>query len=537
MIYIQSFKNYDEFQKLFSVVEHGNGVKSRKNKILLGCLKDRRFIHWWLQFRDEYAKRTVEEDKSLDILQCTNMMQLKSFVKEIIHRYASLDTYWNRADFHEHKSILAGSWIMYSSRMQANQDGLCADGDTKSVRYINLDTNRIYKMKAGKFITKCIEEQHATSIMPEQAKRWIGEEFARDWEAYAEEKIGNADNLTLCVGSSTSDFEDIYNGELCEGDFGSCMEDNDQFYFYTNSVDASAAYLRNADGNIVARCVIFNDVHDDEGNSYRLAERQYTTDEQEVLKQILVNKLIEAGRIDGYKKVGVDCHDNRNFISVSGESLRDKKFRIHCNLDDDDTLSYQDSFKYYNFNTKTAYNYPEEGYTDELDETDDTFKRSHKGEEWSEIEQEYIPCDQAEWDEYNGSYVSVEYSSDAIFHGRTIRLSDYRTNDFCWSDHENCYIYEDECYYVESHDDYYLDNDVVEDIHGDNQLAEECVWSNYECAYIPENEASYSKVYEDFLFKKTASYSKLLDDVFYDGEDKDMAEETYRKEHALMCIA
>ena len=314
MIYIQSFKNYDEFQKLFSVVEHGNGVKSRKNKILLGCLKDRRFIHWWLQFRDEYAKRTVEEDKSLDILQCTNMMQLKSFVKEIIHRYASLDTYWNRADFHEHKSILAGSWIMYSSRMQAYQDGLCADGDTKSVRYVNLDTDRIYKMKAGKFITKCIEEQHATSIMPEQAKRWIGEEFARDWEAYAEEKIGDAGNLTLCVGSSTSDFKDIYNGELCEGNFGSCMEDNDQFYFYTNAVDASAACLENADGYIVARCVIFNDVHDDEGNSYRLAERQYTTDEQEVLKQILVNKLIEAGRIDGYKKVGVDCHDNRNFI-------------------------------------------------------------------------------------------------------------------------------------------------------------------------------------------------------------------------------
>lgn len=34
MIYIKSFKNYEEFKVLFGVVEHGNGVKSRKNKIL-----------------------------------------------------------------------------------------------------------------------------------------------------------------------------------------------------------------------------------------------------------------------------------------------------------------------------------------------------------------------------------------------------------------------------------------------------------------------------------------------------------------------
>lgn len=31
MIYIKSFKNYEEFKKLFAIVEHGNGAKSRKN--------------------------------------------------------------------------------------------------------------------------------------------------------------------------------------------------------------------------------------------------------------------------------------------------------------------------------------------------------------------------------------------------------------------------------------------------------------------------------------------------------------------------
>lgn len=33
------FKNYQEFKELFGMTEHGNGVKSRKNRILLSYLK------------------------------------------------------------------------------------------------------------------------------------------------------------------------------------------------------------------------------------------------------------------------------------------------------------------------------------------------------------------------------------------------------------------------------------------------------------------------------------------------------------------
>ena len=32
---IQSFKNAQEFQELFGIQEHNNGVKNRRNKILL----------------------------------------------------------------------------------------------------------------------------------------------------------------------------------------------------------------------------------------------------------------------------------------------------------------------------------------------------------------------------------------------------------------------------------------------------------------------------------------------------------------------
>ena len=38
MYRIKSFSNAQEFQELFGVQEHGNGVKSRKNKILHSLL-------------------------------------------------------------------------------------------------------------------------------------------------------------------------------------------------------------------------------------------------------------------------------------------------------------------------------------------------------------------------------------------------------------------------------------------------------------------------------------------------------------------
>ena len=38
-----NFNNYEEFKELFGLVKHGNGVKSRKNKILLSFIKTGNF--------------------------------------------------------------------------------------------------------------------------------------------------------------------------------------------------------------------------------------------------------------------------------------------------------------------------------------------------------------------------------------------------------------------------------------------------------------------------------------------------------------
>ena len=135
------------------------------------------------------------------------------------------------------------------------------------------------------------------------------------------------------------------------------MVDRKLHYFYTNSVDASAAYLINEEGKVTARCVIYNRVTDQNGKIWRLAERQYATDENNTLKRALIDALIKGGHIDGYKKVGAGCGDSRAFVDLEENSLSDRKFRIECDLDYDDTLSYQDSFKWYNQSGRTADNY------------------------------------------------------------------------------------------------------------------------------------------------------------------------------------
>ena len=119
-------------------------------------------------------------------------------------------------------------------------------------------------------------------------------------------------------------FERIYSSECCEGDFCSCMVDKGYHGFYENSVNASAAYLENEEGKVIARCIIYNEVEDQDGKIWRLAERQYSSGNSEILKRALVDALVKENHIDGYKKVGAGCHEARNFVDVEGNSLSDK---------------------------------------------------------------------------------------------------------------------------------------------------------------------------------------------------------------------
>ena len=545
MIYIKSFKNYEEFKVLFGVVEHGNGVKSRKNKILLACLKDRKLLHWWLSFKDS-CDRTHREYlyENWDYLRATSMDDLKHFAMKMMNRFVYNDVCGMDVPYY----CIAFNdlpYKFYSSSMRLDGfNGICADGDSKAVRYENVEREKVFKMKAGKFITRCIEECRITrDYMPEQLKRWIGEEFAREWQVFAEQR--STDRFTLHVDDN---FKDIYDSGRCYGDFGSCMTDKDQHTFYRDAIKAKAAYITDEHGWIVARCIVYTDVIDENGNHYRLAERQYATAQDDVLKQIL----IKAGEIDGYKRVGVDCHDNKNFVRNDGSSMRDLVLHIDCCLEAGDTLSYQDSFIYYNHDEQISYNDSSKSYSDELNTTDSQFC----GGNWSEYYLEYIPEDESVYDDYYEDWMWDNQQSKAIYRGKRIIINEDRAsidNDWHWSDHEDAYLYDDECCYVDSVSDWRLLEDCVEDIDGELQLEEDCEYSNYHKEYIPEERAVWSDTANSWLDTErdavcpvcgewypgdgTDFYSEITGEYYCSEKCMEEDEAKFRREHALLVVA
>ena len=550
MIYIKSFKNYEEFKVLFGVVEHGNGVKSRKNKILLACLKDRKLLHWWLSFKDSCdRKHRSHLYEKCDYLRATSMDDLKYFAKKMMNRIVYNDVCGMASPYY---CIDFGdlSFTFYSSSMRLDGfKGICADGDSKAVRYENVEREKVFKMKAGKFITKCIEECRITrDYMPEQLKRWIGEEFAREWQVYAEQR--STDRYTLHVDDN---FKDIYDSGRCYGDFGSCMTDKGRHTFYRDAIEAKAAYISDEHGWIVARCIVYTDVIDENGNHYRLAERQYSMGQDNVLKQILVDKLIKAGEIDGYKRVGVDCHDNKNFVRNDGSSMRDLVLHIACCLEAGNTLSYQDSFIYYNHDKQISYNDSSKSYSDELNTTDRQFGG---GGNWSDYYEEYIPEEESVYDDYYEDWMWDNQQSDAIYRGERIVINDDRaskSDDWNWSDHEDAYLYDDDCCYVDSVDDWRLLDDCVDDIDDNWQLKDDCEYSDYHEEYIPKKRAVWSDAANSWLDTEEDAlcpvckewypgdtedfYSEITDEYYCSEKCMEEDEAKFRREHALLVVA
>lgn len=551
MIYIKSFKNYDEFKQLFGVVKHGNGVVSRKNKILLACLKDRKLFHWWLGFKEWCDRKDYKcLYEAHDYLRATNMDDLKAFAKHMVGCLVYNDPDNEDTLYYTHFDKRF-RYILCSTTIRLDGfNGICTDGDSKSIRYENIERGRIFKMKAGKFITRCIEEcRIPREYMPEQLKRWIGEEFARDWQVYAEQRVSN--NYTLHVDD---DFEAIYDSDRCLGDFGSCMTDKGHHTFYRDAIKAKAAYITDEDDMIVARCIVYTDVWDESNNHYRLAERQYSSGQDDVLKQILVDKLIMAGEIDGYKRVGASCHDNRNFVRNNGESMHGLSLYIECNLEDQDVLSYQDSFVYYDYKDNTSCNNSSAHYDYELDSTDEYFEPDGNYSEWNNC---IIPEGESAYDDYYDDWMYSSQSEDAIYNGRHINVNCERMKEddrWCWSDYERAYIFEDECCYVEKVEDYRLLDDCVEDIDGEYQLESDCKWSDEHGGYIHEDNAVWSSIVDSWLDSEKDSqcaecgewypgdysyewYSDLTGKYYCSEECANEAEAEYRKQHALVVVA
>ena len=357
-----NFDGYRGFQERFGIVEHGNGEKSRKNKILLAYIKQPSL------FKD--ASRTGD----YSLINIASMSELKQTMLDRIIKSGDEDDTLK----YEVKLI---NYTFHSSKFETDDfKGLCEDGDPKSCRYINHSNGgRAFKMKAGKFFRSLILETEFGRTLPEQVLIYLCEEFAQEWNTFT---LSTFPENQLYVNYN---FADIYDSSRCAGEFHSCMTNQGYHYYYQESVVAKAAYLENEKGYIIARCIIFPEVYDENGKVWRLAERQYSTDCDDLLKRALVDALVRGGYIDGYKKVGAGCSDTREFVDIHGNSLADKKFHIKCKLETYDTLSYQDSFRYYDYDKEVAYNYSDCHYSERIIQNLLTFRQREEDEKIHQV--------------------------------------------------------------------------------------------------------------------------------------------------------
>lgn len=325
MLFNASVKDYSDFSEIF-------GTKKRRyNKVLLSFWKYRHTI-------DGDARAT----------QIRSMKELYQLVIANLQTHRPSDTNPASTDDLERRSYILDMQI-YSRVYHVVGKGLPNNEDENCILCTNLKTGKNYNIRAGKFFRELIKDYNMK--LDEATITYCSEEFQRLWKAYAHEYISN---LTLHVDKH---FDYIYSQEYIAGSLGSCMVGKNQYSFYNNYVDASAAYLTNSENKIVARCVVFHNVTDSEGNVHNYAERQYSIDGDDCLKQILVNKLIAAGYIDIYKSVGAGCRCIDAICNLSGKPANCVKLSIPCNVQLGDTVAFMDTFIYYDEVNGVAKNY------------------------------------------------------------------------------------------------------------------------------------------------------------------------------------
>lgn len=456
MIYYK-FRNYEEFNELFGIQHHANGVKSRKNKILLAYIKDKRLLH----------EAVTTGDFSL--LHISSMAELKQKITERIAASAKDD------DGLPYEVHIKG--LVFKSALYRTDDanGICEDGDFRSIRYVNIENGRVFKMKIGKFYRKIIEESKFGRSLPAQVITYLCEEITQDWQVHV---MGCVPSNRLFVNN---DFGRIYNSEECLGDFGSCMVNRHLHGFYEDAVDASAAYLENEEGKIIARCIVFNEVEDQDGRVWRLAERQYSSEGSELLKRALVDALIKGGHIDGYKQVGAGCGDSRAFVDNEGNSLSHLELSISCHLDYGDTLSYQDSFKSYDDYSNKATNY---GVGDiDLSTTNGSIEEEDRA-----------------YDNYHD--YACDETTTVYYRGREYECDSENMEDFIWVDSEDAYCHEDDVIRCARCDEYCLsENSHYSDLTEEDYCCQSC---------LEEAEEEY---------KKENWYYSEYDEEYFEDED------------------
>lgn len=322
--------------------------------------------------------------------------------------------------------------------------GICEDGCPQRILVNNLQTGRNQlRVKPGKYIETILND-----FLPElceSTKRAFAEKFVLDWENFVKQKsevmYNPEDEYELHLDSSLEGFKKIYSFK----ETGSCMTDKGLYEYY-GCMKATAAWCtRKSDGAFIARCVIYDEAHNDDTDEImRLAERQYSLQGNMRYKRILVDLLINAKRIDAYKRVGASYDDVDDYVRVSGESMND---RLSIELDEsylsnhNYVLSFQDTFVNLDSCDFIAYNYETRNTSIRLDSTEG-----------------HIEGYCGNYDDYHECYTDRDvvevFVGDASYY-----CDENRLDDFVYVDSLREYHHRDDCIKCDRCDEWYLSRD------------------------------------------------------------------------------
>ena len=149
------FYGYEGFKTLFGLEKRENGTVVRKNRILLSHLKNPALLRYCRE-HDDYT-----------LLHIYDMAALQKKVVETVLKSGEDD------EKLPYRVELIGK-TYYSSRYQTDESkGVCEDLDKSSVRYINVERNRVFKMRAGKFMRELILETGIGKLLSPCVVNWI----------------------------------------------------------------------------------------------------------------------------------------------------------------------------------------------------------------------------------------------------------------------------------------------------------------------------------------------------------------------------
>ena len=197
MLYYK-LNGYEDFKQRFGLEGRGNGTTVRKNKILLGHLKSPLLLSYCVK-QNDYS-----------LLHVDDMADLQKKIVEAVRKSGTEDAAL------PHEVELIGEVYRSAKYRTDESKGVCEDLDKGSVRYVNVERDRVFKMKSGKFMRELILETRIGKLFSPSVLNWLsGDVFTQQWCTYTYGHTPEVFELHV-----DDDFRRIYSSSECRGDFG-----------------------------------------------------------------------------------------------------------------------------------------------------------------------------------------------------------------------------------------------------------------------------------------------------------------------------